>query len=101
MKSQIPVAKNSGEASGIQYDSKWVPGKSHYIADVPSRAPLLDSHVPDEDKFTIDTAQTCLIQLVEKNHKLKLFLDSLDADYSHILQCLFFPNEVSFRPVER
>ena len=61
---------------------KWVPGKSHYIADPLSQAPLFDSCSPDEDKFTIDTARTCLTQLAEKNHELKLILDNLDADYS-------------------
>ena len=61
---------------------KWVPGKSHYIADALSWAPLFDSCSPDEDEFTIDTARTCLTQLVEKNHELKLILDNLDADYS-------------------
>ena len=61
---------------------KWVPGKSHYIADTLSRAPLFDPPVSDEDEFTIDTARTCLTQLVEKNHELKLILDSLNADNS-------------------
>ena len=61
---------------------KWEPGKSHFIADTLSRAPLFDSHVPDKDEFTFDTARTCLTQLVETNHELKLILDSLDPDYS-------------------
>ena len=47
---------------------KWVPGNSHYIADALSRAPLFDPPVSDEQEFTIDTARTCLTQLVEKNH---------------------------------
>ena len=47
---------------------KWVPGNSHYIADALSRAPLFDPPLSDEQEFTIDTARTCLTQLVEKNH---------------------------------
>ena len=60
---------------------KWVPGKSHFIADALSRAPLFSPPTPDEEEFTIDTARSCLIQVVEKNHELKLILDSLDSDY--------------------
>ena len=40
-------------------------------------APLFDPPVSNEDEFTIDTARICLTQLVEKNHELKLILDSL------------------------
>ena len=60
---------------------KWVPGKSHFIADALSRAPLFSPPVPDEEEFTIDTARSCLTQVVEKNNELKLILDSLDSDY--------------------
>ena len=58
-----------------------VPGKSHFIADALSRAPLFSPPSHDKDEFTIDTARSCLTQLVEKNHELKLILDSLDSDY--------------------
>ena len=61
---------------------KWVPGKSHYIADALSRATLIVPPVPDKEEFTTDTAQTCLTQLVEKNQELQLILNSLDSDYS-------------------
>ena len=61
---------------------KWVPGKSHYIADALSQVPLFNSHSHDEDEFTIDTARMCLTQLVEKNHELNLILDNSDADYT-------------------
>ena len=60
---------------------KWVPGKSHFIADALSRAPLFSPPSHDEDEFTIDTARSCLTQLVGKNHELNLILDSLDSDY--------------------
>ena len=65
---------------------KWVPGKSHFIADALSRAPLFSPPSPDEDEFTINTARSCLTQVVEKNHELKLILDSLDSDYIQFRQ---------------
>ena len=37
---------------------KWVPGKSHHIADVLSRAPLF-AGPEEEEEFSIDTARTC------------------------------------------
>ena len=61
---------------------KWVPGKSHFIADALSRAPLFSPPTPDEEEFTIDTARSYLTQMVEKNHELELILDSLDSDYA-------------------
>ena len=60
---------------------KLVPGKSHFIADALSQAPLFSPPCHDEDEFTINTARSCLTQVVEKNHELKLILDSLDSDY--------------------
>ena len=61
---------------------KWVPGKSHFMADTLSRAPMFSPPSHDEDEFTIDTARSCHTQSVEKNHELKLILDSLDSDYT-------------------
>ena len=59
---------------------KWVPGKSHHIADALSRAPLF-SGPEEEEELSIDTARTCLMQVVEKNPELRVILDGLDSEY--------------------
>ena len=60
---------------------KWVPGKSHHIADALSRAPLF-AGPEEEEVLSIDAARTCLTQVVEKNPELRMILDGLDSDYT-------------------
>ena len=60
---------------------KWVPGKSHHIAYALSRAPLFTGP-EEEEELSIDTARTCLTQVVEKNPELFVILDGLDSDYA-------------------
>ena len=36
----------------------------------------------EDDQLAIDTARTCLTQVLEKNPELKMILDGLDADYT-------------------
>ena len=55
----------------------WVPGKSHYIADALSRAPLF---APQEDEdLDIDSARSCLT--ATKGDSLRLILDNINSDY--------------------
>ena len=63
---------------------KWVQGKSHHIADALSRAPLF-AGPEEEEELSIDTARTCLTQVVEKNPELRMILDGLDSDYTQFL----------------
>ena len=56
---------------------KWVPGKSHHIADA-----LLRAGPEEEEELSINTARTCLTQVVEKNPELRMILDGLDSDYT-------------------
>ena len=58
---------------------KWLPGKSHHIADALSRAPLF-AGPEEEEELSIDTARTCLTQVVEKNPELQMILDGFDSD---------------------
>ena len=60
---------------------KWVPGKSHHIADALSRAPLF-AGPEEEDELSINTARTCLTQVVEKNPELRVIPGGLDSDYA-------------------
>ena len=44
-----------------------VPGKSHYMADALSRAPLFAGPNKDDDELAINTVKICLTQVVEEN----------------------------------
>ena len=58
---------------------KWVPGKTHHIADALSRAPLFS---PEEtDNMRIDKARACLATTPGMANKLDTILNAVDADY--------------------
>ena len=59
------------------FEVTWTPGKTHYVADALSRAPLFD---PQEDEdLAVDTARTCLT--ARGGDHLDRILDSIDSDY--------------------
>ena len=58
---------------------KWVPGKTHHIADAHSRAPLFS---PEEtEDMQVDTARACLASLPGMASELDVILNAVDADY--------------------
>jgi hypothetical protein len=61
----------------FNFEVKWVPGKTHYIADALSRAPLFAAD--DLSDMAIDTARTCLADTASP--KLIEVLDDIDHDY--------------------
>jgi transposase InsO family protein len=59
---------------------QWVPGKTHYIADALSRAPLFAAD--DLSDMAIDTARTCLADTAKP--KLTEVLDAVDEGYREL-----------------
>ena len=85
-----------------------VPGKSHHIADALSRAPWF-AEPEEEEELSIDTARTCLTQVVEKNPELRVILEGFDSDYTQfrrdivedtVCEHLFPSNEISSRTIK-
>ena len=63
--------------SGFTFDVKYVAGKTHYIADALSRAPLF---VPEDDPdMVVDTALTALA--VTDDPAFKVIQQNMDSDY--------------------
>ena len=60
---------------------KWVPGKTHLIADALSRAPLF---VPEDDNLMeVDSAMTCLTSTRDKS--LSIIEQGVDEDYRKMI----------------
>ena len=59
---------------------KWVPGKTHYIKDALSRAPLFAAD--DLSDMAIDTARTCLADTAKP--RLTEVLDAIDEGYREL-----------------
>ena len=60
----------------------WVPGKTHFIADALSHAPLF---APEElPGLEIDTAISCLLQTSQPS--LQIIYDAIDEDYLQLIE---------------
>ena len=69
------------KVSGYTFSVKWVAGKTHYIADALSRAPLF---VPEDDPdMVVDTALTALA--ITDDPAFRIIQQNIDPDY---IQCM-------------
>ena len=62
----------------FSFDVRWVPGKTHFIADAFSRAPLFAAE--DLPGLEIDTAISCLSQTSQPS--IRIIYDAIDDDYT-------------------
>ena len=66
----------------FSFDVRWVPGKTHLIADALSRAPLFSAE--DLPGLEIDTAISCLSQTSQPF--IRLVYNAIDDDYRQLVQ---------------
>ena len=66
----------------FSFDVRWVPGKTHLIADALSRAPLFTAE--DLPGLEIDTAISCLSQTSQPS--IRLIYNAIDDDYRQLVQ---------------
>ena len=66
----------------FSFDVRWVPGKTHLIADALSRAPLFSAE--DLPGLEIDTAISCLSQTCQPS--IRLVYDAINDDYRQLVQ---------------
>ena len=64
------------------FDVRWVPGKTHLIADALSRAPLFSAE--DLPGLEIDTTISCLSQTSQPS--IRLVYNAVDDDYRLLVQ---------------
>ena len=70
------------KVANYSFEVNWVPGKTHYIADALSRAPLfLPQEQPD---LEIDTAITCLV--ATSHPSMDIISRAVDDDYRALVQ---------------
>ena len=72
---------------------KWVPGKTHHIADALFRATLFN---PEEtEDMRVDTARACFANMPGKATELDAILNAVDADYIKLRHYVMNSTETS------
>ena len=65
------------------FEVSWVEGKTHYIADALSRAPVF---APEEEEFTIDCAITHFRQIKEESQIMHTFAGLQQEEYTQLIE---------------
>ena len=65
------------------FEVRWVEGKTHYIADALSRAPVF---APEEEEFTIDCAITHCRQIKEGSEIMHMFAGLQQEEYRQLIE---------------
>ena len=75
------------------FEVKWVEGKSHYIADALSRAPVFDPH---EEELTVDCAINCL--RVTDSKAISILDEIRGEEYKQLINCIISDRELKDLP---
>ena len=75
------------------FEVKWVEGKSHYIADALSRAPVFE---PQEEELTIDCAINCL--RLTDSRAISILDEIRGEEYRQLINCIISDRELKDLP---
>ena len=75
------------------FEVKWVEGKSHYIADALSRAPVFE---PQEEELTIDCAINCL--RLTDSRAISILDEIRGEEYKQLINCIISDRELKDLP---
>ena len=78
------------------FEVRWVEGKTHYIADALSRAPVF---VPEEEEFTINCAITHCRQIKERSEIMHTFAGLQQEEYTQLIEATLEGKDFSKLPL--
>ena len=78
------------------FEVKWVEGKTHYIAQALSRAPVF---APEEEEFTIDCAITHCRQIKEGSEIMHTFAGLQQQEYTQLIEATLQGKEFGKLPL--
>ena len=78
------------------FEVRWVEGKTHYIADALSRAPVF---APEEEEFTIDCAITHCRQIKERSEIMHTFAGLQQEEYTQLIEATLEGKDFSKLPL--
>ena len=78
------------------FEVRWVEGKTHYIADALSRAPVF---APEEEEFTINCAITHCRQIKERSEIMHTFAGLQQEEYTQLIEATLESKDFSKLPL--
>ena len=78
------------------FEVRWVEGKTHYIADALSRAPVF---APEEEEFTIDFAITHCRQIKKRSEIMHTFAGLQQEEYTQHIEATLEGKDFSKLPL--